>query len=320
MRALADNGHALVFISHKLNEVRHISDRVTILRKGECVHTCDIGECSIKSLASMMVGDKITYQVPDRIPIDPEPLVELEDVYAKNDRGLRALSGVNLVIGTGEIVGLAGVAGNGQTELSEVLTGLRKIHKGSIFLDGQDITEQSARIFARSGIGHIPADRIGTGLVADDMTARNAVLREYSNEPICKKGGLRKKEINRVASEIVKEGNVAVPSINVAVRNLSGGNQQRLVVRREVRTGLKVLVAVHPTRGLDVGAIEAVQKALIEHRNNNCGILLISEDLDELMSMSDRIIVIYEGSINGEFKAEEADREKIGLLMSGIRI
>ncbi|MBN1314580.1 MAG: ABC transporter ATP-binding protein [Anaerolineales bacterium] len=317
MRTLAKNGHALVFISHKLNEVLEVSDRVTILRGGKKVHTCSTSECSQRSLARLMIGDDMALQVPEKSKNKTKVILNLKDANARNDRGLPALREVNLSIKAGEILGVAGVAGNGQKELAQVLTGLRKLEQGSIIFRDKDITNKSPRTFARAGIGHIPEDRCGTGLVMNENVVNNAILREYGSFPICRGLRLDHRAGVKVAKEIVREGAVQLPSINITVRHLSGGNQQRLVLQREMRTGLFMLVTVHPTRGLDVGAIDAVQRALIRHRNNGCGILLISEDLDELFTLSDRIIVMYECRIVGEFEAACFERDKVGLLMGG---
>lgn len=317
MRSLADKGHALVFISHKLNEVLEVSDRVTILRRGEKVHTCLTSECSQQSLARLMIGEDMTCRAPEKITNKSHVILELKGSRALNDRGLPALKGVNLTIKAGEIVGVAGVAGNGQKELAEVLTGLRKLEEGTILFKDKDITNRSPRIFARAGIGHIPEDRCGTGLVMNENVINNAILREYGSFPIRRGMRLDNRAAVKVTKDIVREGAVQLSSINVTVKHLSGGNQQRLVLQREQRTGLFLLVTVHPTRGLDIGAIEGVQRALIRHRNNGCGILLVSEDLDELFTMSDRIVVMYEGCIVGEFDASCVERDRVGLLMGG---
>ncbi len=317
MRSLAAGGCALVFISHKLDEVLEVSDRITVLRRGVKVGEHLAGECDQRSLARLMVGQEVFSTPQHREPSGVQTVLQLTNAYALNDRGRPALEEVSLTIRAGEIVGVAGVAGNGQTELAEVLVGLRRLQSGNIRLEGEDITGRSPRGFARLGIGHIPEDRTNTGLVLSASVAQNAVLREYLDPPVSGRFRLRSGEVARVAAEIVHEGNVQTPSLQIPVGNLSGGNQQRLLARREMRLGSRVVIAVHPTRGLDVAATEAVRRSLLEHRNKGSAILLISEDLDEVLALSDRVVVMYENRIVGEFDTASAERQKVGLLMGG---
>jgi simple sugar transport system ATP-binding protein len=278
MRSLADSGCALVFISHKLDEVLEVSDRVTVLRRGSRVVTCPTSGCDQRYLAGLMVGEDVIARPQERLRLEGATVLELRGALALSDRGLPALKDVGLSLKAGEIVGVAGVSGNGQSELAQVLTGLRGLQRGTILFEGNDITGQPARRFAGLGIGHIPEDRLGVGLVPEASVAYNAVLREYAAPPISK--GFR-------------------------------------LDRREMRIGSRLVVAVHPTRGLDVAATEAVRQTLVEHRNRGCAVLLISEDLDEVLVMSDRVLVMYEGRFVGDFDAGSAERETIGLLMGG---
>jgi ABC-type uncharacterized transport system ATPase subunit len=317
MRSLAAAGCALVFISHKLNEVLEVSDRITVLRQGRKVGEHLAANSDPRSLARLMVGQDVSSTPQPRKPTGAETVLELVGAHALSDRGRPALVDVSLTIRAGEILGVAGVAGNGQTELAEVLVGLRKLQCGSIRLDGEEITGRSPRGFAHVGIGHIPEDRAKTGLVLSASVAQNAILREYSDPPIGGRFRLDSHEVARVAGEIVRDGNVQTPSLQVSVGTLSGGNQQRLLTQREMRLGSRVVIAVHPTRGLDVAATEAVRRTLLKHRNKGSGILLVSEDLDEVLALSDRIVVMYENRIVGEFDAASAEREAVGLLMGG---
>jgi ABC-type uncharacterized transport system ATPase subunit len=317
VRLLAAEGRVIVFISHKLDEVLAVSDRITVLRGGCNVETCPTSQCDHRMLARLMVGEEIVSQVRRKTMSEEGTVLELRNASVLNDRGLLALKDVSLSIQSGEILGVAGVAGNGQGELAEVTAGLRRLECGTIRLDGRDITGKSPRTFAGLGIGHIPEDRIATGLVPDCSVADNVVLREYSKPPITKRFKLDRREVVRIAKEIVREAGVRVPGIQVAVGTLSGGNQQRLLARREIRLGSRLLVAVHPTRGLDVAATDAVRYKLMEHRNNGGAILLISEDLDEILALSDRTVVMYEGRIVQQFGGKVPERERIGLAMGG---
>lgn len=316
-RKLVDEGRTLVLISHKLNEVLEISDRISVLRQGKKVETCITSKCDTQILANMMVGKEVTFEPSKKVACGTRFVLEMKNATAMNDKGLRALHRIKLKIKENEIVGVAGVSGNGQTELAEVLTGLRQLKRGKIVIDGSEITNKPASAFAEKGIGHIPEDRRNTGLVLNDSVARNAIMREYGTPPIKIGYRLNKKRIFEVAGEIVTDANVNVPSLNTDVRFLSGGNQQRLVLQREFRIGKRIVIAVHPTRGLDVAATDVVRKKLVDHRNRGCGILLISEDLDELLLLSDRILVMFENRFVGEFNAADANREKLGLLMGG---
>jgi ABC-type uncharacterized transport system ATPase subunit len=317
MRSLAADGCALVFISHKLDEVLEVSDRITVLRQGRKVGEHLAAETDQRSLARLMVGQDVSPTPRHREPMGAETVLELMGAHALNDRGRPALDDVSLTIRTREIVGVAGVAGNGQTELAEVLVGLRRLQRGSIWLEGHEITGLSPRGFARLGVGHIPEDRGSTGLVLSASVADNAILREYLDPAVGGRFRLRSREVNRVAEEIVEEGSVQTASLHIPVGSLSGGNQQRLLARREIRLGSRVVIAVHPTRGLDIAATGAVRRSLLEHRNKGSGILLISEDLDEVLALSDRVVVMYENRVVGEFGAASAEREKVGLLMGG---
>ncbi len=317
MRSLAESGRTIVFISHKLDEVLGVCDRVTVLRGGKRVDCRPISACDQRILASLMIGQDIVFPQHRKEQLAGQTVLELRGAHATSDRGLPALVDVNLSLKEGEILGVAGVAGNGQTELAEVLTGLRPLREGTVSIDGRDLTSASPPRFVSAGVGHIPEDRLGTGLVREASVTHNAILREYRQPPIARDFRIDNREANQFARRLVQQADVRVPHVRVPVRHLSGGNQQRLLAGRETRIASRLLIAVHPTRGLDVGATDELRRALIEHRNAGSAVLLISEDLDEILAISDRVIVMYEGRIVGEFPAASADREGIGLLMGG---
>lgn len=317
LRDMALKGKTIVFISHKLDEVLEVSDRITVLRGGVRMATKFTTDCDPHLLARLMVGQDVIFNSYKHQGQIQKPILEIKNVSAKDDRGLPALRDVNLEVRQREILGVAGVSGNGQRELAEVLTGMRRIKEGSIMIAGVNQTGKSARQYARAGVGHIPGDRLGMGLFPILSIKHNTIVRRYLEPPIQKGMLLIENAAIRLATQIVEQAAVRIPNLNIPVQNLSGGNQQRLVVRREIEIASKILVAVLPTRGLDVAATEDVRKTLVEFRNHGNGIILISEDLDEILLLSDRIAVIFEGRIVGLFDHAKANREKIGLLMAG---
>lgn len=322
LHEFASRGNAVIFISHKLDEVLEISDRITILRGGRRIATHDRAECNHRMLARLMVGRDIVLadmrqRPPGAAPRSAEPVLRLESVSALDDGGNTALHDITLDIHAGEIVGIAGVAGNGQREMSQVLTGLRRISSGRIIVDGKPLKAAGAAAFSELGIGHIPEDRLRSGLAPAMSVATNAVMREYKKPPIGAGGLYRSRAATTLAREIAKAADVAVPDFSMPVRNLSGGNQQRLVARREMRIAHKVLVAAYPSRGLDVGAINTMLRYIVELRDTGAGIVLISEELEELLNLSDRIAVLYEGRLMDVLDNERIDVEQIGLLMGG---
>jgi simple sugar transport system ATP-binding protein len=316
VRQLCAGGRSVIFISHKLNEVLEISDRITVLRGGKHVITRPAAGATPRELARLMTGSERELDVEHRV-VDGAVMLELAGVSARNDRGLEALHDVDLVVRAGEIVGIAGVSGNGQSELAEVVTSLRRAEGGKVTVDGQDVTNAPVHRVASIGVGHIPEDRVGVGLVASASVRDNAVLRHYQTEELSSRATLKRDAITRFAERIVKSGRVQTRSLRAPAGDMSGGNQQRLVARREALVAERVLLAVHPTRGLDVLATQEVQTALIERRDAGCGVLLISDDLDEVLLMSDRIVVMYEGRVMGTFARRDADVEVIGLMMGG---
>jgi len=324
-RGLAAKGHCVVLITHKLEEVLAVSDRVTVLRNGRVVASCLTAESDKRSLAAMLIGQEFISRLRREPRLPGKPVLEVHYLHVLNNRGLPALKGIDLTIREGEILGIAGVAGNGQSELAEAINGLRPAQKGSIRVDGVDLTNQSPNHYVDRGVGHIPEDRHGMGLVTSLSVTDNAVLRQYKRKPIAKgmffipAMRVDGKEALKFAQQIVERSSVKVSSLNEPVRHLSGGNQQRLLTGRETQVASRLLIAVHPTQGLDIGATEEVRNILLNHRNQGNALLLISEDLDEVLILSDRIAVMYGGQIVGEFDAGSVDRTEIGLLMGGVK-
>lgn len=322
LRDFVSTGNAVIFISHKLDEVLEISDRVTVLRGGRNAGTEFSADCTPAKLARMMVGrDIVLADMRGRpagvAPVSGAPVLSLKNVTALNDSGAAALHGISLDIRAGEIVGVAGVAGNGQRELSQVLTGTRAIAAGNIVIDGEAVSRSNAAEFVARGIGHIPEDRLHSGLAPGLSITVNTVMREYGKPPVTVGGIFRPSAAKSLAKEIASVAEVTIPDFGMPIRNLSGGNQQRLVARREMRVASKILVAAYPSRGLDVGAINTMLRYIVELRNAGAGIVLISEELEELLNLSDRIAVLYEGKIMGVVENDNIDIEEIGLLMGG---
>jgi len=317
LRRMAAEGKAIIFISHKLDEVMAISDRITVLRGGKLVATVDTSETTKEELARMMVGREVLFHV-EKVPVEPgEMVLEVRNLRALNDKGLPALKDVSFIIRQGEILGIAGVAGNGQRELAEVVTGLRKATAGCVFIASCDVTNCSPRRVIKQQVSHVPGDRLGVGLVPNLAVSDNVILKSYGDRPLAKGPFLNRLAITQFAARLIKTFNIATPSQQTPVKLLSGGNLQRTILAREISIGPRLMVAVHPTRGLDIGATESVRKLILKQRMEGAAILLISEDLDELLSISDRVAVIYEGKIMGLVPADKADMEEIGLMMAG---
>ncbi len=312
-------GHAVIFISHKLDEVAAIADRVTVLHKGRVVATLPIGETDKRSLARLMVGRDVEFRIR-RDPRTPEGEgLAIEDLVALNDRGLPALRGISLAVRRGEIVGIAGVAGNGQHELAEVVTGLRHVNSGRVRVLHHDVTNGSARAFHKAGVAHIPEDRMRMGIVPTLSVAENLVLKSYRYPPFSRGPVINGQAVDQFARRMIAGYEIVTPGPSTPVRLLSGGNIQKLILSRELADEPPVIIAAHPTSGLDVSATEQIHTLLLRRRQEGAAILLISEDLDEIFTLSDRIAVLFSGEIVGIVDAAEADRERIGLLMMGQR-
>lgn len=317
LRQMTSEGKAIIFITHKLDEVMKFSDRVTVLRAGEVVATRKTAETTKSELARLMVGREVLFRL-DKEPCERGPrTLEVEKVEALNDKGLLALKGITFSICSGEILGVAGVAGNGQREIAEVITGLRPVTQGKIKVNDLDITNCTPRQAIEAGVSHIPGDRLGVGLVPNLPVSDNLAMKAYRRPPLASGPLLNYDALRKFARNLVEGFNIATPSIQTDTRLLSGGNQQKVVLAREIDASSGVLVAVHPSRGLDVGATEAVRRTLLEQRDQGAAILLISEELDELIQLSDRIAVFFEGEIMGVVEADQADTEELGLMMAG---
>ena len=326
LRHMTDEGKAIVFISHKLDEVVAFSDRVTVLRDGRNVATVDIADTDKEALARLMVGREVIFKVERSEQEFGDVVLSLDSISAENDRGLPALVNLSLEIREREIFGVAGVAGNGQRELAEVITGIRPATAGQLKFLGEEMTNKDPLQFIRKGVAHVPGDRLGMGLAGNLPVSDNIIMKAFRREPIAQGPFLANQAAVSLTEQVIEDFNVQTPGVETPARNLSGGNQQKAILGREIISGKRLtgdiaplLVTVYPTRGLDVGAIESVREALLEQRNDGSAILLISEDLEELMALSDRIAVLHGGEIMGIVEPGEVDIEQIGLMMAGER-
>ncbi len=318
LRRMVDDGHALIFISHKLHEVLSISHRVTVLRDGRNVGTVPTSEATRQSLARMMVGREVMLQY-ERETVDAKDVrLKLDGLRANSDRGTEALRGISLTLRAGEIVGLAGVSGNGQRELAEAIFGLRPLTAGTITLEGQDVTGQPPSVLNRRGMAYIPEERMVDGVIKDFTVAENLILQDHGQKPYSTSIFLRPRAIAQVAARLIRNFNIRTPTQQTLIRSLSGGNIQKLVLARELSRVPRVLIAAQPTRGVDIGATEYIHQRLLEQRAKGTAMLLISEDLDEILALADRIAVIYEGEIVGIVDRSQADIEQLGLMMAGV--
>ncbi|MGD8456715.1 MAG: ABC transporter ATP-binding protein [Anaerolineales bacterium] len=318
VRSLVDQGKSVIFITHKLKEVLAIADNIMVLRNGKMVGSAKPGKATEASLAKMMVGREVILSVEKKPAKTGDTVLAVEDLHVIDDRDLMAVDGVSLEVKAGEVLGIAGVQGNGQTELVEALTGLRPVESGKVKMLGEDTTGKSPRGITEVGIAHVPEDRQKDGLVLPFTISDNMVLNTYYRPPYAKGWNLRFEKIEEVAKDRVKLFDVRTPSIEVPVSNLSGGNQQKVIVAREFSREIKLLIASQPTRGLDVGSIEYIHSRIIQKRDEGCGVLLVSPELDEITSLSDRIAVMFDGKIVAILPAKEATKEKLGLLMAGV--
>ncbi len=320
LRRMKEDGKGIVFITHKLSEVFEVADRVTVMRRGRVVGTLRVEEATKESLARMMVGRDVVFEL-EKVPGKPgRPVLEVRDLIVLGDRGREAVKGISFEVREGEIFGVAGVAGNGQRELVQAIVGLRRVKSGSVSVMGVDATNKSPREIAELGVGHIPEERLKFGIVPDMSVAENSVLKSYYRPPYRRGLLLDYGEIRRTAESLINEYEIAVPSPDTQARLLSGGNMQKLIVGREMRRDPKLIVASNPTFGLDVGATEYIRKLLLKKRDEGRAILLVSGDLDEVIQLSDRIAVMFEGRFVGVVRPEEVAREEIGLMMSGSEV
>ena len=317
IRKLKAEGSAIIFITHKLREVMALADRITVMRRGKVVDTTDPAASGPADLARLMVGRSVLLQV-DRGPSKPgEPILELQGIVVEDDRRQPAVNGVDLTVRAGEIVGLAGVTGNGQNELVEAVAGIRSLKAGKIRLDGRDVTGASTHRRLHAGLSHIAADRHKLGAILELSVADNIALPDY-REPRFARWGVRLfQAIRDYALELIKSFDIRAESPDELLGSLSGGNQQKVVVARELGSEPKVLLAAQPTRGVDVGSIEFIHRQMVEQRDQGLAVLLVSSELDEILSLSDRVAVMYQGRIVAELEGRAIDRDRIGLLMAG---
>jgi simple sugar transport system ATP-binding protein len=318
MRQMVKDGHALIFISHKLHEVIEISNRVTVLRDGKKIGTRPTAETTKAGLANWMVGREVGFTLDRGTKKFGDALLVIENVSAQSDWGTPALRDLSLKVHSGEILGLAGVSGNGQVELAEIINGLRPATQGKVILENEDVTGQPTESLIDKTLSYVPEERMREGIIKEFTVAENLILRDHNKPPFSNSGFLNLKWVSRHSDELINTFNIKTPSNETRVKNLSGGNIQKLVLARELSRVPRVLIAAQPTRGLDIGATEYVHKLLLEQRDEGTAILLISEDLDEILALSDRIAVIYEGQIMGEVASDQATSEQLGLLMAGV--
>jgi simple sugar transport system ATP-binding protein len=319
IQSLIERGKSIIFITHKLKEVMNIADEITVLRNGRVVGTTTPAETTEQQLAAMMVGREVILQVEKEEARPEEPVLVVEDLEVDDDRGNRAVRGISFKVRAGEVLGVAGVQGNGQTELVEALTGLREPVSGHVFIGDDEVTHASPRDILERGVAHVPEDRQKDGLVLSFPVADNLVLNTYYVRPFARFIVLNEQEILEAAEQRAREYDVRTPSVLTPVANLSGGNQQKVIVAREFSRPIRLLIASQPTRGLDVGSIEYIHNRIVEKRNEGTAVLLVSPELDEVLGLSDRIAVMYEGEIVDIVSAGEVSREEIGLMMAGAR-
>ncbi len=318
MRRMAEEGRTVIFITHKLEEVMEVSDRVTVLRRGKVVGTLNTRDTNERELARLMVGREVIFHL-EKKPVTPgREVLRVENVSALNDKGVPALRNVSLTVREGEILGIAGVAGNGQRELVEAITGLRMVTEGHVFIDGVEVTNKSAREALLRGVAHVPEERMHMGMVPNMSIAENLILKGYDRAPFSRGLFLDRQAILSHANRIIREFQIAAPSPWTPAKLLSGGNIQRVILGRELSLNPRLLVASHPTYGLDVGATEYIRRLLLEQREQGMAILLVSEDLEEIFALSDRIAVMFGGRIMGILDAKEATVETVGAMMAGL--
>ncbi len=317
IRKLVDEGISVIFITHKLKEVLAIADRITVMRAGKVIATDDPKKTNEQALASQMVGRTVILKV-DKEPAKPGDVVlRVDDLHVLDDRGVETVRGVNFEVRKGEILGIAGVQGNGQTELAEALTGLRHAESGEIHIREENVFNSPPRILVEKGMGHIPEDRQKHGIVMQYPVADNLILCSYYAPPFCRRGMLQNLPIGSNADDLIKRFDIRTPSPYVPTSKLSGGNQQKVIVARELSRDIKFLIANQPTRGLDVGSIEYIHHEIVEMRDEGIGVVLISAELDEIMALSDRIAVMYHGQIVAILPIDQVTRDELGLMMAG---
>lgn len=317
MQGLVQEGKSIILITHKLDEIKAVADRCTVIRRGKGIGTVNVNEVNSQQLADMMVGRSVSFKT-DKKAADPQEVVlAIDNLVVKENRGLDAVKGLSLEVRAGEVLGIAGIDGNGQSELIQALTGLRKVESGEIVLNDEKITNLRPRKITEAGVSHVPEDRHKYGLVLEMSVAENIALQTYYKEPLSHFGVLNYNEINYHARDLIQEFDVRTVNELVPAKSLSGGNQQKAIIAREISRDPELLIVANPTRGLDVGAIEFIHKRIIEQRDKFKAVLLVSFELEEILNVSDRIAVIHDGEIVGVVNANETSEQELGLLMAG---
>jgi len=317
LRQMKAEGHMIIFISHKLDEIMDICDRVTVLQKGQIVGHADTADTDKKSLARMMVGRDVVFNIDKEKLAPGKKVLSVQDIHVTGDKGMPAVRGISFELFENEIFGIAGVAGNGQRELAEAITGIRKIHSGSVWMDEKDITNKSPRHIYDKGVSHVPEERIRFGIAPGLFLYDNAILKQHHLEKFSKRYFLKYSQVKNHTKTIISDFKVATHSINNQIRNLSGGNIQKLILGREISEQPRLLVASHPTYGLDVGATQFLREHLLELRKQGSSVLLFSEDLEEIFALCDRVAVIFAGEFMGILNSDDKRLSDIGLMMAG---
>ena len=317
MKVLVSEGKSIILITHKLDEIRAVADRVTVIRRGKSIETVEVAGATNDDLAEWMVGRSVSFKT-EKIAANPkEVILSIENLVVNENRGIPAVKNLSLEVRAGEIVGIAGIDGNGQSELIQAITGLRKVKSGKISIKGEDVTHYSPRKITELSVGHVPEDRHRDGMVLEMTVAENFALQTYYKEPISKNGILNYSKINEKARQLMEEFDVRGAGELIPGKSLSGGNQQKAVIAREIDRNPDLLIVSQPTRGLDVGAIEYIRKRLIAERDKGKAVLVVSFELDEILDVSDRIAVIHDGSIHGIVLPAETTKQELGKLMAG---
>lgn len=317
LKRIRKQGYAIIYITHKLEEVLEISDRVTVLREGRKVKTLPTSNVEKRSLARLMVGQEVLFDLEKEDLKRESPVLEVEGLHVRDDQGKMAVKGISFTVNKNEILGLAGIGGNGQRELIEALAGLRKVEKGEFYVSGKRSTNAHPRKIKERGVAYVPEERTRRGLIPQMSVKENLILRDYYKNPYCRRFLLNMNYVKKIAKERVNQYNIISPSIDTSVKLLSGGNLQRLILAREISRQPNLLIAAYPTQGLDIQSAEFTRKLILEQRREGGAIFFTSEDLDEIMALSDRIMVIYEGQLMGIVTPKAVGKEELGLMMTG---
>lgn len=317
LRSLAQEGHSIIIITHKLDEIKQVADRCTVIRRGESIGTVDVATTSANDLANMMVGRNVSFKTEKRPATPGDVVLDVSNLVVKDSRDIKVVDNLSLQVREGEILGIAGIDGNGQTELILAINGLLPVESGTIRFKGEEITHYTPRQLHEEGLVHIPEDRHKHGLILDMRIDENMALKDYYHPPLSSNGFLQSSVIQQQAEDLVAAFDVRTTSVANPARSLSGGNQQKAIIARELSGNPNFIIAANPTRGLDVGAIEFIHKGIIDQRDEGKGVLLMSFELDEIMNLSDRIIVMFDGEVVADIPASETNEQELGLMMAG---